>query len=678
MLGPAEIAAEIGRDLGFLQTDMADVPTRQRNLRAVFLHTWSRLSAAARQVFMRLSVFRGGASAEAVRHVTGATLDTLAELVDMALLRYLPNGRFEIHELLRQFAAEQLAGIAEEDDQQVAGRQHSHYYLRLLANQEPVLQGSQQRNALDIIQADFENISVAWRWAVRQHAFALLGPALQPLFLYCDVRGTYRAGMIHFAAAATELEPELAASAEAGQVLRVLWGRLTVRLGACEVLLANYGRGEQLLLDSLPHIDEATERAYALLYLGQAAAERGDLALAHARIIESLEISRQYRDFASMSQATHALQVGKSMAEAYQLGTESLTLARKAGRPDLIAIRLTNLGWHTWGLGNYALANTYWREGIDLCDQLGLRGENAWPLDCLGFAAWCQGDMAAAERYIEAALAIYAEVGRQAHVGMCMAELALVLASTGRVEQAIALAQQAVTATRQLDGGLMLIISLNCWGAVLLAAGKLEEARRTLREAVQRAWSHQVLPGLTVALYYFAELLILENHSTKLPGATERAGLTVTLLSCVRTHEATWQAFRDKAAQLQASIECALPAATVRAAIQTGSRQTIGQIVETLLGVHREEITDAPQQASANGSSAQGADSVRVLFEPLTARELTVLRLIAVGRSNQDIAAELVITQGTAKWYVSQILGKLGVQSRTQAVARGQELGLLA
>ena len=39
---------------------------------------------------------------------------------------------------------------------------------------------------------------------------------------------------------------------------------------------------------------------------------------------------------------------------------------------------------------------------------------------------------------------------------------------------------------------------------------------------------------------------------------------------------------------------------------------------------------------------------------------------------------ELVITHGTAKWYVSQILGKLGVQSRTQAVARGRELGLLA
>ena len=62
---------------------------------------------------MRLSVFRGGASAEAARQVTGATVDVLAELIDMALLRRLPNGRYEIHELLRQFAAEQLASATQ-------------------------------------------------------------------------------------------------------------------------------------------------------------------------------------------------------------------------------------------------------------------------------------------------------------------------------------------------------------------------------------------------------------------------------------------------------------------------------------------------------------------------------------------------------------------------------------
>jgi DNA-binding NarL/FixJ family response regulator len=55
------------------------------------------------------------------------------------------------------------------------------------------------------------------------------------------------------------------------------------------------------------------------------------------------------------------------------------------------------------------------------------------------------------------------------------------------------------------------------------------------------------------------------------------------------------------------------------------------------------------------------------LAEPLTGREKDVLRLVAQGLSNKDIAARLFITERTARTYVSNILGKLGLQSRTQA-----------
>jgi LuxR family maltose regulon positive regulatory protein len=65
------------------------------------------------------------------------------------------------------------------------------------------------------------------------------------------------------------------------------------------------------------------------------------------------------------------------------------------------------------------------------------------------------------------------------------------------------------------------------------------------------------------------------------------------------------------------------------------------------------------------------------LVDPLSERELEVLRLIAAGLTNREIAEQLVIAQGTAKRHVSNIYGKLGVGSRTQAVARGRELHLL-
>jgi LuxR family maltose regulon positive regulatory protein len=66
------------------------------------------------------------------------------------------------------------------------------------------------------------------------------------------------------------------------------------------------------------------------------------------------------------------------------------------------------------------------------------------------------------------------------------------------------------------------------------------------------------------------------------------------------------------------------------------------------------------------------------LLEPLTARELEVLRLLATGRPNRAIAEELVVTLDTVKRHVSNLFDKLGVANRTQAVTRARELGLLA
>jgi LuxR family maltose regulon positive regulatory protein len=65
------------------------------------------------------------------------------------------------------------------------------------------------------------------------------------------------------------------------------------------------------------------------------------------------------------------------------------------------------------------------------------------------------------------------------------------------------------------------------------------------------------------------------------------------------------------------------------------------------------------------------------LVEPLSDRELQVLRLLATGKSNQQIADELVVVIDTVKKHVGHILNKLGAANRTQAVARARALGLL-
>ena len=65
------------------------------------------------------------------------------------------------------------------------------------------------------------------------------------------------------------------------------------------------------------------------------------------------------------------------------------------------------------------------------------------------------------------------------------------------------------------------------------------------------------------------------------------------------------------------------------------------------------------------------------IVDPLTSRELEVLRMLALGRSNQAIARELVVTLDTVKKHVGHVLGKLGAANRTEAVARARDLSLI-
>jgi DNA-binding NarL/FixJ family response regulator len=93
----------------------------------------------------------------------------------------------------------------------------------------------------------------------------------------------------------------------------------------------------------------------------------------------------------------------------------------------------------------------------------------------------------------------------------------------------------------------------------------------------------------------------------------------------------------------------------------------------------RKVLAEFSRLAAATGphqSSSPGAASP-ALPVPLTERELEVLQALARGLSNREIADLLVITEGTVKNHVSNLIDKLGVRDRTQAVLKGQEFGLI-
>ena len=94
--------------MDFLTTPLRTLPERHHSLRAVFEQTWQQLSVGEQAILPRLSILRGGCNRLAAEQITEATLALLSSLVDKALLRRTANGRYELHELIRQFAEARL------------------------------------------------------------------------------------------------------------------------------------------------------------------------------------------------------------------------------------------------------------------------------------------------------------------------------------------------------------------------------------------------------------------------------------------------------------------------------------------------------------------------------------------------------------------------------------------
>jgi DNA-binding NarL/FixJ family response regulator len=134
---------------------------------------------------------------------------------------------------------------------------------------------------------------------------------------------------------------------------------------------------------------------------------------------------------------------------------------------------------------------------------------------------------------------------------------------------------------------------------------------------------------------------------------------------------------RETKEQAQAILDAHTAASSVKgltSAMRRAHEHSLDATIELVL-----TALAAPIAHSKTTQPKLGHDAtpMQALIEPLTPRETEVLQLIAAGLSNQDIADRLVISVGTVKAYTSQIYGKLGVNSRTQAVSRARELQLL-
>jgi len=323
------------------------------------------------------------------------------------------------------------------------------------------------------------------------------------------------------------------------------------------------------------------------------------------------------------------IRLGETLAEQNRLSEaeasikEGVDFAHRADNPLGEVAGYLALAQVVWARGDLARA----RAAFQQAEQLALRSQRAYVMPLVAAQrAWLgliTGDRAAAERWADAlprTRAAHTDFPRsiEEYEDLLLAGVRL---AQGRVAESQAILTEILRAAEPAGRMAIVIEALTLQACVFSAKDEIDRACDTLARA------------LTLA---------------------EPAGY-------VRVFVDKGDAMRKLIAECRSRHTRTFPAA-------------IRLYVEKLLAAFPVlEAGSGPQSGAPAASPSASA-----LVEPLTPRELEILELLATGASNQDIAEQLFLSVGTVKGHINHILGKLDAHNRTEAAARGRELGLIA
>ena len=188
----AQIERELEHGLDLLATTMHDVPLRHRSMTATFDHSWRLLSPSERSILRQLSVFRGGFTREAAHEVTGATVADLAGLADASWLRLGEHGRYQIHELTRQYCAEKLETEHEREAGETINHVHDRHascFASIIGLYALDLDGSP--GEFSLLVDEVNNLLVAWDWVVMRDDLDVTWAMLMALWTVANAQSRY-------------------------------------------------------------------------------------------------------------------------------------------------------------------------------------------------------------------------------------------------------------------------------------------------------------------------------------------------------------------------------------------------------------------------------------------------------------------------------------------------------
>jgi DNA-binding SARP family transcriptional activator/Tfp pilus assembly protein PilF len=551
-----EIAEELQRNLDFLTTDLRNVPERHRSMHAALEHSWRLLSPADRAAFARLSVFHGSFGRRAAEQVSGVTLPTLRSLIDASML-YIPvNGRYQIHELLRQFGADKLESTVVEDAvDEIAGdlrQRHSLFYADFIQQRDPHRLTAQEPAAVQEIAAALDNIRAGLEWAVMnlcdprrsEAVVTVINQSALMLAYFYHMRSRFREGFHLFEQAATRMDaagwsaPDPADRLTSEKQLayaRVCLGEALLCFG-----LSQFAQMEQIVARVLPFLRAhayAHELAEALSLLGRTHTRMGKRDAAELELRESLH---WYQSIDAHLDSTEVCNSLASLAsdqglfdEAQELFEACLAIYEETGYVRGMARGLNNLGSNYVRRGDYHQGKACYDKAFELIQQVDELLLHTVILSNLGSVSRTLGEYAQSIHYYEESLTIFRRMG----------ELRWTAAS------------------------------LNGLGMTFFDAGDFMTARIHLREALDIALSIQSIPDAFDSIAGLGEIMAADDE-------TQAAGLVI--VNFVMAHPTTRSMARLRIQQIVARFNAQIPPAQAQAAAAQAKDQTLDQIVAAI------------------------------------------------------------------------------------------------
>jgi tetratricopeptide (TPR) repeat protein len=583
MFTPEEIAKEIEGGIEFLTSSMKDLPSRHRSVQAVLDYSWELLGEDEKSVLMKLAVFHGGFTLSRAMDVAGASIATIADLVDKSQLRKGLDGRYEMHGLALQYARSKLKQVPEIEN--MVRDVHASTFTGLLKEWEPGLKGGRRGEYLRDFGAEIGNVRTAWDWAINQRRVDLILSSLQSLWLYFETRNWFSEGYEQFKRAAEVIVEHNQTSGQTG--LEITLSKLHARQSWFAWRLGRYTHAEELAQTSLDLAIESasmSDQAFSRLILGIVNYVQGELGEAKGYLDESLIQWKEIEDSWGVATAlfylglvTHArgefgetqqpYQYGMELFKeaGYQFGAtfshtslgrvvqtlgdfmkakrlceESLSIRRELGDSWGIASCLDSLGVLECGLGELDDAMVACLESLEIRKRLGDMRGVATSLNNLSHVAYLREEYDQAIRYCEEGLVIRRDLGNQRGIAASLNFLGIVTSTLNDHQGAKDYLLESLKIRQDLGDKTAIAESLNNLGSITLKIGNTDEGFEYLKKAFEIAAEIGAIPLGLEALFGLAEWFLEGEDAEK----------AVELLSIVAHHDAGSQELKSKAQEI--------------------------------------------------------------------------------------------------------------------------------